>query len=179
MKNDLRKILEETKNKYIIDYNYMVSKLWKTLMLVEGGSKLHNVSGDSGGWTRYGISYNNNKNYFNSLDDFKNITEEEAQLIAFSKYYVTAGVQYASQDSKDVLFDISFNMGVLRAIKMAQSCLNITQDGLIGPITKNKFALLTEKCLTDKRVSFYYSLVNLKKFLLGWLNRVNIISKID
>lgn len=179
MKPDLKQILVDTKNKYPEDYSYFINVLWKPLMQVEGGSKLHNVAGDSGGWTRYGISYNNNKNYFFSLDDFKNITEEEGQLIGFSKYYISSGTQFVSQDAKDMYFDISFNMGQVRAIKLAQKCLGLTQDGIIGPITRSKLSQLTEVCLTKERTSFYYSLVNLKKFLRGWLNRINIISKID
>lgn len=179
MKQDLRKILEETKNSYSGDYSYFTNILWKPLMQVEGGAKLHNVSGDSGGWTKYGVSYNNNKNYFSSLEDFKNITEEEAQLIGFSKYYISAGTQYVSQDAKDMYFDISFNMGQSRAIKLSQKCLGLSQDGILGPITKAKLSFLTENCLTKERTSFYYSLVKLKKFLKGWLNRITTISKID
>jgi len=148
-------------------------------MRVEGGGKLHNVSGDSGGWTIYGVSYNNNKDYFISIGDFKALTEYEAQLIAFSKYYINSGTQYVSQDAKDVYFDIAFNMGVSRAIKMGQKIVGIEQDGIIGAISKTKFKLITEKELTYERVKFYYSLVSLKKFLKGWLNRVKIISDID
>jgi lysozyme family protein len=179
MKQAILSSLIEEQKKYPSDYDYFINKLWKPLMQVEGGGKLHNVAGDSGGWTKYGISYNNNKPYFFDLNDFKNLTEEQAKLIAFNKYYLTAGTQYASQDAKDVYFDISFNMGQTRAIKMAQKCLGINQDGVIGTITKSKMATLTEKQLTDERVKFYYSLVKLKKFLKGWLNRVKIISEID
>lgn len=179
MKQDLKQILIDTKNKNLEDFYYFTKILWSPLMEVEGGSKLHNVSGDSGGWTRYGVSYNNNKNYFTSLDDFKRITEEEAQLIGFSKYYISAGTQYVSQDAKDMYFDISFNMGQSRAIKLAQKCLGLVDDGVIGPITKAKLVNLTESCLTEKRKSFYYSLVNLKKFLQGWLRRTKIIGAID
>jgi lysozyme family protein len=179
MKTDVRQILTDTANKYINDFNYFKNVLWKPLMLVEGGAKLHNVAGDSGGWTVFGVSYNNNKNYFTSLEDFKKLTESDAQLIGFSKYYITAGTQFVAQDAKDMYFDISFNMGQSRAIKLAQKCLGLTQDGIIGPMTRAKLASLTETCLTKERTSFYYSLVKLKKFLKGWLNRVSIISKID
>lgn len=179
MKNELRSILRDTANKYSTDYNYFINTLWKPLMQVEGGAKLHKVSGDSGGWTIYGVSYNNNSNYFYSLDDFKRMSQEDAQLIGFSKYYISSGTQYVSQDAKDMYFDISFNMGQKRAILLAQKCLGLTKDGLIGPITRAKLANLTEACLTKERTSFYYSLTKLKKFLRGWLNRIAIISKID
>jgi lysozyme family protein len=161
------------------DWKYFIDKLWKPLMRVEGGGKLHNVAGDSGGWTIYGISYNNNKDYFTSLDDFKKMSEYDAQLIAFSKYYINSGTQFFNQDAKDMYFDMAYNLGIGRAIKIAQKIAGIKQDGVIGAVSKTKFKLITEKQLTDERVKFYYSLVSLKKFLKGWLNRVNIISKID
>lgn len=165
--------------KHNSDWEYFKSKLWKPLMQVEGGAKLHKVSGDSGGWTIYGVSYNNNKDYFNSLDSFKRMTEYDAQLIAFSKYYINAGTQFFNEDAKDMYFDIAFNMGVGRAIKMAQKIVGIKQDGIIGAISKVRFLEISEKELADERIRFYYSLVRLRKFLKGWLNRVNIISRID
>lgn len=179
MNQDIKITLIQTRDKYPTDYSYFINTLWKPLMQVEGGAQLHNVAGDSGGWTKYGVSYNNNKLYFNSLPDFKNLTEEDAQLIGFSKYYISSGTQYVSQDAKDMYFDMAFNMGQARAIKIAQKCLGLPQDGIIGPITRSKLPNLTEDQLTKERVSFYYSLVKLSKFLKGWLNRVNIISKID
>lgn len=179
MRLEIKNQLIQTQNKYQNEFAYFTTHLWKPLMQVEGGAKLHNVVGDSGGWTIYGVSYNNNKDYFTSLDDFKKISEYEAQLIGFSKYYINAGTQYLNEDAKDMYFDIAFNMGVGRAIKMAQKIVGITQDGIIGAISKVRFLEISEKELADERIRFYYSLVRLKKFLKGWLNRVNIISKID
>lgn len=176
---EIKKTLFELTIKYQLDWDYFKSKLWKPLMKVEGGAKLHNVSGDSGGWTIYGVSYNNNKDYFNSLDDFKTMSEYDAQLIAFSKYYINAGTQYFNEDAKDVYFDIAFNMGVGRAIKMAQKIVGIKQDGIIGAISKVRFLEISENELTNERVKFYYSLVRLKKFLKGWLNRTNYIAGLD
>lgn len=179
MRLEIKKLLESTALKYKNEFAYFTTHLWKPLMKVEGGAKLHNVSGDSGGWTIYGVSYNNNKDYFTSLEDFKKMSEYEAQLIGFSKYYVNAGTQYFNEDAKDMYFDIAFNMGVGRAIKMAQKIVGITQDGIIGAISKVRFLEISEKELSDERVRFYYSLVRLKKFLKGWLNRTKIISNID
>ena len=179
MRADIRTRLTNEILNFQNDWKYFIDKLWKPLMRVEGGGKLHNVPGDSGGWTIYGVSYNNNKDYFTSLDDFKKMNEYDAQLIAFSKYYINSGTQYFNQDAKDMYFDIAYNMGISRAIKMAQKIMGLKQDGIIGAVSKAKFKLITEKELADERIKFYYSLVSLKKFLKGWLNRVNIISNID
>jgi len=179
MKLEIKNQLIKIQNSYQNEFTYFSTHLWKPLMKVEGGAKLHNVSGDSGGWTIYGVSYNNNKDYFNSLDDFKTMSEYDAQLIAFSKYYINAGTQYFNEDAKDVYFDIAFNMGVGRAIKMAQKIVGIKQDGIIGAISKVRFLEISENELTNERVKFYYSLVRLKKFLKGWLNRTTYIAGLD
>jgi lysozyme family protein len=33
-------------------------------------------------------------------------------------------------------FDIAYNMGNMRAIKLMQGCAGVPQDGLIGPMTR-------------------------------------------
>lgn len=179
MKDSYRKLFKDNTLKYLSDYDYFVNTLWKPLMRVEGGGQLHNVSMDSGGWTKYGIAYNKNKHLFESLDDFKQLTESDAQLIGFTLYYINSYTHLVSQDAKDMYFDIAFNMGVGRAIKIAQKVLKLPIDGVLGVVTKSHLKDLKEIDLKNERIKFYYSLVKLKKFLKGWLNRVAIIANID
>ena len=80
-----------------------------------------------------------------------------------------AGVDYLA-------FDFSVNAGAFRSIKTIQRALNITADGVIGPVTLkaiqdanaeefiNNFAAAKEV--------FYRSLSNFPTFGRGWLNRV-------
>lgn len=157
--------------------------IFKHTLVWEGGNKLHKVSGDSGGWTLYGIAYNHNKQIFDNFDDFKDTTYEEAAAVAYIKYYLTAGADLVPNSSALMYFDIAYNMGVTRAVKIAQKCIGTTADGLLGPITKGKLHMLDEECLYEERVKFYNQLVRrnntFKKFIKGWLNRTVAIFKID
>ena len=157
--------------------------IFKHTLRWEGGGKLHKVSGDSGGWTVWGIAYNYNKKIFKDLIDFKDTTYEEAAAIAFCKYYLTIKADKVPDDCKLMYFDMSYNLGSHRAIKIMQRCIGVTADGLIGPITMSKMIHLREQCLYERRNSFYNYLTrkNRKflKFIKGWLNRSKAIYNID
>lgn len=148
----------------------------------EGGGKLHNVSGDSGGWTIWGIAYNHNKEVFKDLNDFKDTTYDEAAAIAFVKYFLSSGADYVPANHQLMYFDTAYNLGVPRAITLAQRCIGVKDDGILGPMTKSKLILLTEDCIYQGRKGWYNYLVktNVKfnKFIKGWMNRANdILSK--
>lgn len=150
-------------------------EIYKETLKWEGGDKLHNVSGDSGGWTKFGISYNNNKKHFKSLEDFKNMTFEKASEVAYDNYYKPLHLESVQEESKAMLFDIAFNMGVKRAIILAQRALNINDDGIIGKQTLSSFTQLCKIKLYDQRVKYFNAIVksnsSQSKFLKGWLNR--------
>lgn len=150
-------------------------EIYKETLKWEGGDKLHNVSGDSGGWTKFGISYNNNKKHFKSLEDFKNMTFEKASEVAYDNYYKPLHLESVQEESKAMLFDIAFNMGVKRAVILAQRALNIPDDGIIGKQTIAAFSQLCKVKLNAERVKYFNSIVKnnptQSKFLKGWLNR--------
>ena len=149
------------------------------VMKWEGGGKLHNVKGDSGGWTLWGIAYNYNKHLFDDFEDFKDTTREEASYIAFVKYYLAVNAELMQHDAKLYYFDMAYNMGTNRAIKIMQKCAGVKADGIIGAITKSKMQDVTECCLMNERNKFYNRLAErnhkYKKFLKGWLNRSKAI----
>lgn len=150
-------------------------ELYRHVLKWEGGDKLHNVSGDTGGWTKYGIAYNYNKQHFKSLDDFKDLTFDEASEITYKNYYLPLNLNLVKSESQAMLFDIAFNMGVKRAIILAQRALDITDDGIAGKNTIANLPKLDKKKLYDERVKYYNAIVKnnptQKKFLKGWLNR--------
>jgi murein L,D-transpeptidase YcbB/YkuD len=47
-------------------------------------------------------------------------------------------------------FDIT-QYGNMRAIKLMQGCAGVPQDGLIGPMTREKMKFVTEECLYNAR----------------------------
>lgn len=162
-------------HQYSSEFKLFKEQFFPIVMKWEGGDKLHNVPGDSGGWTVWGIAYNYNKKLFKNFNDFKDTTREEASYIAFVKYYLAAQAHLMPYDTKLYYFDMAYNMGVSRAIKIMQKCAGVKVDGVIGPITRSRMLSVLEQNLKKERDSFYNRLAatayKYKKFLKGWLNR--------
>ena len=163
------------------EFDFFLKKVFPYTMKWEGGGKLHNVAGDSGGWTIYGIAWNYNKEYFKDFNEFKNISEEHAAMFAFANYYLKISAQFLPSNVKLLAFDIAYNMGVGRAIQYIQECAGVTSDGIIGNNTRANMPKVTADCLQNKRVAYYNALnkqTKFQKFYKGWMNRANDIFKI-
>ena len=141
----------------------------------EGGGKLHKVKNDSGGWTKWGIAWNFWYKLFDNFQDFKDTTIEEAAAFAFVKFYLKISADLMPRETKLYYFDMAYNMGTSRAIKIMQQCAGVKSDGIIGNITKRNMFLVSESCLRTERNGFYNRLsennYKYRKFLKGWLNR--------
>lgn len=162
------------------DFPHFLKSVFPVVMQWEGGGKLHNVSGDSGGWTLWGIAYNFNKQHFDSLEDFKNTTRDEAAAFAFVEYFLPLSLDLVPQNCRLYCFDMAYNMGVHRAKVFMQSCAGVTADGIFGAKTKSALHKVTLECLHKKRTDFYATLAKQpknKKFYNGWMNRARDIYK--
>lgn len=77
-------------------------------------------------------------------------------------------------------FDMAVNAGPFRAAVILQRALGITDDGRIGPITRQAVQTVNAaKLITDysnAKRSFYRSL-HQPKFINGWLNRTNAVEE--
>lgn len=143
----------------------------------EGGARYTEVPGDTGGATKYGIS----KRAYPQLD-IANITEQQAKDIYRADYWnAVRGDEIGAQAVAENMFDTAVNMGVSRAVKLAQLALGLKP--VDGQLTAATFAALNaaeaDRFLADftlAKVARYVSLCNTNrsqsKFLLGWLNRV-------
>lgn len=158
-------------------------EIYKHTLKWEGGDKLHNVSSDAGGWTKFGISYNNNKKHFKDLEDFKNMTFEKASEIAYNDYYKPLDLGIVNPKVQAMFFDIAFNMGVKRAIILAQRALGLTDDGIIGKNTRANLHALDKTKLNNERVKYFNAIAKnnptQSKFLKGWLNRADYFLKTE
>lgn len=156
--------------------------IWEGVRDIKKGGQLHNVAGDTGGWTLWGIAYNANSGIFKNFDDFKDTTYEEAAAIAYTKYYRAINAFILPLQSRLMYFDIAYNMGNARAIKIMQKCCGVTQDGIIGPVTREKMQYVTEECLYEGRNTAYNNIVRanikMQKFFKGWIARSLAIFKI-
>lgn len=172
----------EKEFQYFKEYIFNRTLVWEGVKNPKAGGSLHNVAGDSGGWTLWGIAYNHNKEMFKNFDDFKDTTYEEAAALAYTKYYRAINAFILPLEARLMYFDTAYNMGNARAIKIMQGCAKVPQDGIIGPATREKMLHVTEECLYLARNTTYNNLVkaNIKlgKFLKGWLNRSIAIFKI-
>lgn len=165
------------------EFAYFLMNIFPVAMKWEGGGKLHNISGDTGGQTIWGIAYNKNKQHFQSLQDHANTTEEEAAAFAFVEYYLPLKPSLIPKNTKLYAFDVSYNMGLSRAKKHIQQCIGVTADGIFGKKTEASLNKLSLDCLHRLRIDFYNDLVKRiptnNKFLKGWLNRANDVYKLS
>jgi lysozyme family protein len=140
----------------------------KTVLANEGG--LCNVGDDPGGLTNFGISQ---KSYPNI--DIRALTPETAAAIYKRDFWHYDAVQSQAMATK--IFDMSVNMGHA-AIRILQTCLGITVDGLWGPGTCAAVNAAGDDLLNTYRNALsqhYQNLVlanpALAQFLKGWLRR--------
>jgi lysozyme family protein len=160
------------------EFEYFKEHIFNRTLVWEGVSN-PKVGGN---WPLWGIVYNSNAGRFNNFDNFKDINYEEAAALAYTKYYRAINAFILPLESRLMYFDIAYNMGNNRAIKLMQGCAKVPNDGIIGPATREKMQYVTEECLYNARNTTYNNLVkanrSLGRFLKGWLNRSIAIFKI-
>jgi len=170
------------------DTAYGFTQFW------EGGGTFHEVQGDPGGATKFGISYRFLKDLpLPSVDfdldgiltwqDVRAMREEQAREI-FRRYFWN----YLTLDRfrgplAVVMFDTAVNVGRTRTVRWLQQGLALTADlvvdGVMGPRTVEAAILAdmwaTIRDLLSRRRRYYYDLAGdtgwAKKFVRGWIRR--------
>lgn len=166
----------------------------------EGGYA--NISGDAGGETYKGIARKKNSAWvgWQLLDTHKPLkwnqkiqdSQLDKMILEFydAKYYQPIKADKIDSDMiRTHLYDMAVNAGTGAAVKLLQKSINkvygiaIAVDGIMGNIsltyTNNKAKLneLVNEFINQRR-EYYRNLVTIKpsnkKFLQGWLNRVEI-----
>jgi lysozyme family protein len=122
------------------------------------GRSFENDPDDPGGATKFGIDQRSHPNV-----DIKNLTEEQATEIYWNEW-VKDGCEHLPSPLDWIFFDAAVNCGIGRA----QQFLNAS--------------VRDPKKFQQERIDFYNRLANqkpvLQKFLKGWVNRVNDLSKV-
>lgn len=137
-----------------------------------------NVTGDSGGETKFGIAQNANPNI-----DVRDLTLAQALNIYQAKYWTPAHCDNMSSPLSAIHFDTVVNLGVGGAAKILQTALGVAADGNIGPSTLSALAAADIPSLCSSylnaRQARYNAIVaanpSQAKFLAGWTNRVNAL----
>jgi lysozyme family protein len=135
----------------------------------EGGYQ--DGEGDPGGETKFGIS---KRSY--PAEDIRNLTLERAKFLAFRDFWSPAGCDALPDKIKFDVFDIAFNSGPVRAIKLLQKAVGEVEDGVLGPHTlqatnsMDPIRLLTR--LNAARLLYMTDLDNWPQAGKGWTRRV-------
>ena len=117
-----------------------------------------------------------------TANDLKAISDDDVIAIYKRKYWdvvsgdlLPIGVDYC-------VFDAAVNSGPGRAAKWLQGCLNVEQDGSIGPGTLaavaafDRIQLINDYC--QRRLAYLQDLDNWQYFGNGWEKRVNYVKAV-
>ena len=151
----------------------------KSLELVlahEGGYVNH--PSDPGGKTNLGVTQRVWEDYVGHKVDeqtMRNLTKELVAPLYKSRYWDAVHGDQLPSGADYLAFDFAVNAGAFRSIKTIQRALNITADGIIGPVTVKAIQDTNAEefinNFTNAKESFYRSLANFPTFGRGWLNR--------
>jgi lysozyme family protein len=147
----------------------------------EGGYT--NNPADPGGPTNFGITLADLKAWRNDPNltavDVQNMTKAEAQEIYRSKYWNPIQGNDLPNGIDLITFDFGVNAGVRTSVKLLQTCLGVTADGSIGPITVAASKAADPRgviqSFTTRKMDYYRSLPTWPTFGAGWTNRANTV----
>lgn len=152
--------------------------------LIEREGGFVNDPDDRGGATKYGITLATlrdvGENPNASVADVEALTKGAAELIYEEVYFVHPGFDLVL-DARlaEQLFDWGVNSGPATAIKAIQRLVDVTADGVLGPVTAKAINACGTRHLARKlvgeRILFYARLVrdvpSQAKFIYGWQKR--------
>lgn len=158
----------------------------KKLMIVEGGLTMD--PRDKGNWTggKVGVGELKGSNFGISAaaypnEDIKNMTMDRALYLFKRDYWDKYKCNQLKDPMSIMVSDFAYNSGIW-AIKILQKCLNVKQDGIIGPITIGKCNSISQALLIEnyknQRMQFLRSLPSWSVYGKGWTNRVNEITNL-
>jgi lysozyme family protein len=135
---------------------------------------------DPGGRTNLGVTQRVWEDYVGHKVDEQTMRSLTKELVAplYQKEYWDAvhGDTSLPCGADYLAFDFAVNAGAFRCIKTIQRALNITADGIIGPVTIKAIQDTNAEDFIEKfsnaKESFYLGLANFPTFGRGWLNRV-------
>jgi lysozyme family protein len=154
------------------DYDENFLKEVYKVLKSEGGY-VNDVS-DSGGETKYGIC---KRSY--PKCDIKNLTKYDAIEIYYRDFWEKNKIGKLPLSIRGAVFSAGINMGMRRALRLLQTLVRVSADGVIGK--KTLFNILhydgnLKKGFLNMWEDYYERLCvrfpKNKKFLNGWLNRV-------
>ena len=158
----------------------MQSNFEKALALVlqhEGGYVNH--PSDPGGRTNLGVTQRVWEDYVGHKVDeaeMRSLTKELVAPLYRKEYWDAVHGDKLPCGADYLAFDFAVNAGAFRCIKTIQRALNITADGVIGPVTLKAIQEANAEDFINNfsaaKESFYRGLTTFPTFGKGWFNRV-------
>lgn len=165
------------------------------LILKWEGSRYTNDPDDPGGPTKYGVTLKTWKAKGRDKDGDGDIDATDVKLLDPEDFKHILRVGYwdlwnadkiKSQSLANILVDWVYNSG-MHGIKIPQRLLGVTADGEVGPKTIEALNAQHPETffgmLWEAREQFYKNIVankpSQKKWLKGWMNRLNDFKFID
>jgi lysozyme family protein len=128
---------------------------------------------DRGGNTKFGIAKNSHPGV-----DIDSLTMEQAADIYYKEYWCGVHADELDRNIASILFNISCTSGVGKAIKILQTALGVTADGVFGNQTREAYKKKPsnlEGSILRLQVAYYYNIVannpSQSIFLDGWMRR--------
>lgn len=157
------------------------------IMEYEGGSNIHEVPGDPGGLTKWGVS----QRAYPHLA-IPNITRTRALEIFTNDYWTPVRAESLPESLRLPVADFAFNAGVGMATRTLQQAVNLCKqaysrrdllevDGKLGPLTMGSLDDYPPERLAlvflAYRIDHYMKLAEAgrSKFIYGWLKRASEI----
>ena len=144
---------------------------------------------DRGGATKYGITQatlRRTRGTAVTVADVRALRISEAVRIYERDYWQASGAAAIGDDRVALcVFDAAVNHGPVRAVKLLQSALGVTADGIIGPASRAALdaADPAQVCARylKARAAFFRQIVagdaTQQKFLAGWLARCRHVAR--
>ena len=148
------------------------------LVLAHEGGYVHHAL-DPGGRTNLGVTQRVWEEYVGHPVDeteMRSLTKEMVSPLYRKEYWDAVHGDKLPCGADYLAFDFAVNAGAFRCVKTIQRALNITADGVIGPVTLKAIQDANAEDFIEKfsdvKKSFYLGLANYPTFGKGWLSRV-------
>jgi lysozyme family protein len=106
----------------------------------------------------------------------KGLTIDQAKIVYRRNYWDKVHGDELSPGRALILVDTAVNMGVSRAIKLAQRVSNLTEDGVFGPKTLAAAKTFDIQAYANARLAIYQQLNGWPTYGKGWTNRVHDVA---
>lgn len=142
---------------------------------------------DKGGATNKGITIGTYRHFYGkdkTIDDLKTMTHAQWEKIFMAGYWQPfKATNIKSQGIANIVVDWAWASGATTAIRNVQKVLGVTIDGIVGDETLTAINRADSKELFERlktaRIDFVEAIVkrtpSQKRFIKGWINRINAI----